>query len=457
MSKTQGKLLIVDDNRELLAALRMFLSTHFETVRTENNPNLIPSWLEKERFDMVLLDMNFKAGSNTGNEGLYWMRIIQETDPDIALIFITAYGDVELAVKSLKEGAADFIQKSWDEEKILSTILSAYKLHQSKLEINKLRSRQEHLSQEMDHRRQIYRCTSHAMQKVYEMVSRVAATDANVLVTGENGTGKELISRELHNLSDRKQEIFLNVDLGSIPESLFESELFGHVRGAFTDAKAGRAGKFEAASGGTLFLDEIGNLPLSLQSKLLFSLQNRSVMRLGSNKPLPVDIRLISATNQPLWDMAENGRFREDLLYRINTIQIDIPPLRERPEDIPDLARFFLTRFAGKYNRPDVKLNESAINKMKDYHWPGNIRELQHAMEKAVILSEGNPIDPDVLVPDNKRQAPRQGNIYNLEENEKMIIANALKQFKGNISLTAKKLGINRSTLYYKMRKYDLQ
>lgn len=457
MSKSQGKLLIIDDNRELLAALKMFLSRHFETVRTGRNPNLIPSFLNEEPFDIVLLDMNFKAGANTGNEGIYWMRQIHQIDPDIMVVFITAYGDVDLAVRSMKEGAVDFIQKSWDEEKILSTLLSAYKLHQSRLEINKLRSRQDHLSSELGRKQQLYRCQSEPMQRVYDMIGKVAVTDANILITGENGTGKEMIAREVHQASSRRNEIFLNVDLGAIPETLFESELFGHMKGAFTDAREHRAGKFETASGGTLFLDEIGNLPLSLQSKLLSTLQNRSVIRLGSNKPIPIDIRLISATNQPLFDMIEENRFRDDLLYRINTIHIDVPPLRARPDDIPGLVLFFLEQFAGKYDKTGLKLNDIALERMKEYHWPGNIRELQHSVEKAVILSEGLQIDPTLLPPDKKQPSVRKPNTYNLEENEKQIIDDALKQFRGNISLTAEKLGINRSTLYSKIRKYGLQ
>ena len=456
MPKSQGKLLIIDDNLELLTALKMFLSGHFETVCTERNPNLIPSRLNKERFDMILLDMNFKAGSSSGNEGIYWMRQIHDIDPDITVVFITAYGDVDLAVKSIKEGATDFIQKSWDEEKILSTILSAYKLHQSRLEINKLRNRQDHLSSELDKKQQLYRCSSEAMQRVYDMIGKVADTEANILITGENGTGKEMIAREIHLASSRKNEIFLNIDLGAIPETLFESELFGHVKGAFTDAREHRAGKFETASGGTIFLDEIGNLPFSLQSKLLSTLQNRSVIRVGSNKATPVDIRLISATNQPLFDMVEENRFREDLLYRINTIHIEVPPLRARPEDIPGLARFFLRQFADKYGKPGLALTDPALEKMQEHSWPGNIRELQHALEKTVILSEGHHIDPDLLPPDKKQSSVRKPNSYNLEENEKQIIDQALKQFRGNISLTAEKLGINRSTLYSKIRKYDL-
>ena len=457
MDRKKGNILIIDDNKELLKALSMFLRQHFKEIDTERNPNVIPALLRKNSYDLILLDMNFTAGISSGNEGIYWMREILKIDPDATIVLITAYGDVDLAVKSMKEGATDFIQKSWDEDKMLSTILSAYKLHASKLEIKKLRNRQEHLTREIDLEHSLYRCHSRAMQRVYEIVEKVGPTDANILITGENGTGKEVIAREIHKKSTRSDEIFLNVDLGAIPETLFESELFGHIKGAFTDARQDRAGKFETATGGTLFLDEIGNLPMPLQSKLLSVLQNRSVVRLGSNQAIPVDIRLISATNQPLFDMVEQDRFREDLLYRINTIQIDVPPLRERPEDIPGLAGFFLKKLREKYRKPTLHLSDAAIEKMQHYRWPGNIRELAHAIEKAIILSDEQELDPNLLVPDKSASATAPPSSFNLEENEKQIIAGALKQFRGNISLTAEKLGINRSTLYTKIRKYGLE
>ena len=457
MDQRKGNILIIDDNQELLAALGMFLKKHFKTIDTEKNPNVIPALLREKAYDLILLDMNFKAGVSSGNEGLYWMREILKIDPDATIVFITAYGDVDLAIKSMKEGATDFILKSWDEDKMLSTLLSAYKLHASKLEIKKLRYRQDHLSREAGMEHSVFSCRSQAMQRVYEMVEKVGPTDANILITGENGTGKEVIAREIHKKSTRKDEIFLNVDLGALPEPLFESELFGHVKGAFTDAREQRQGKFEAASGGTLFLDEIGNLPLTLQAKLLSTLQNHSVVRVGSNHSIPVDLRLICATNQPLFDMVEEGSFREDLLYRINTIQIDLPPLRERPEDIPGLAGFFLSRLREKYRKPGLHLTGKGTELMQQYSWPGNIRELEHAIEKAVILSEDDELNPDLLVPERSSATSAAHPTFNLEENEKQIIASALKQFRGNISLTAQKLGINRSTLYTKIRKYEIQ
>lgn len=457
MDKFNGKILIVDDNKELLTALRLYLKPYFTSIHTECNPNTLPSLLRNEDFDIILLDMNFKSGTNSGNEGIYWLRRIHETDPDASVLLITAYGDVDLAVKSLKEGAADFIQKSWDEKKILSTVISAFKLQQSKRKIRQLQKQQKHLTEETGRNPNVCICQSEAMQKVYRTVEKVAATDANVLLIGENGTGKEIIAREIHNQSKRKNHIFINVDLGAIQENLFESELFGHCKGAFTDAKSDREGRFELASGGTLFLDEIGNLPLNMQPKLLSVLQNRTVRRLGANNDIPVDIRLISATNQPLFDRVEENRFREDLLYRINTIRIDIPSLRERPEDIPELAKFFLDQYKNKYHKPNLHFTNSSLERLKKYNWPGNIRELQHAVEKAVILSENNSIESELLIPDNKASKKPGTETFNLEENEKNIIQQALDKCRGNISLTAEKLGINRSTLYAKMKKYDLQ
>jgi DNA-binding NtrC family response regulator len=457
MTKYNGNILIIDDNKELLSALKMYLEQYFEKVHTESNPNTIPSLLREQSFDIILLDMNFKAGVSSGNEGIYWLHQIHEIDPDVSVLFITAYGDVELAVKSLKEGAADFIQKSWDEEKILSTVISAYKLRQSKLEIKQLKKQQKHLTEETNREKKMFICHSEPMQRVYQMVEKVAATDANILITGENGTGKEVIAREIHSRSKRRDKIFVNVDLGAITANLFESELFGHCKGAFTDAKNDRTGRFEIASGGTLFLDEIGNLPLNLQTKLLSALQTRAISRMGENKSIPVDIRLISATNQPLFDMVENKQFREDLLYRINTIRIDIPPLRERPEDIPDMAEFFFEQFREKYQKNHLHINKQEADKLKRHNWPGNIRELQHAVEKAVILSEESSIKADLILPDKTLTHHATPETFNLEENEKRIIEEALQKHRGNISLTAEKLGINRSTLYAKMNKYDLK
>ncbi len=457
MSKNQGKILIVDDNEELLIALNFFLSNHFTLIDTIKNPNLIPEYIRKENYDVILLDMNFTAGVNTGNEGIFWMKEILKNDPTISVVLITAYGDVELAVNAMKEGATDFIQKSWDEKKILSTILSAYEIRKSKLKIKNLEQKQKHLNETIDSQINPIIGDSDAINQVMHIVDRVSQTDANILILGENGTGKEVIARELHRKSTRSNEVFVNVDIGALQENLFESELFGHVKGSFTDAKEDRAGRFEVASGGTLFLDEIGNLPLSLQSKLLTAIQNKEIFRLGSNKSIPVDIRLVCATNKDIDAMIENKSFREDLLYRINTIKINLPALRDRDDDIISLTDFFLNKFSEKYNKPNLKISRNTKLKLKEYDWPGNIRELQHTIEKAVILCDSNTILNNHCWPDGEDHVKAiKSNTLNLDENEKFIIEKAIKKYKGNISLAAKELGINRSTLYKKIEKYDI-
>ncbi len=456
MSKQKGKILIVDDNEELLIAFRFFLSKHFEQIDTIKNPNLIHESLRKENYDIILLDMNFTAGVNSGNEGIYWMKQILEKDANASVVLITAYGDVELAVNAMKEGATDFIQKSWDEEKILSTILSAYNLRLSKLKIENLEQKQQHLSEKIDSKYSHVIGQSSAMQVIFEMVDKVAKTDANILILGENGTGKEVIAREIHRKSDRANEVFVNVDLGSLQENLFESELFGHMKGSFTDAKEDRAGRFEIASGGTLFLDEIGNLPLALQAKLLTAIQQKEIYRVGSSKPISVDIRLICATNKNPEEMIENNQFREDLLYRINTIKINLPTLRERNEDIKLLAEFFLNKYSDKYNKKGLKFNHNTIAKLNQHAWPGNVRELQHIIEKAVILCEDGIILANHCWPQGEDIKNTMAKSLNLDENEKILIEKAIQKYKGNISSAAKELGINRSTLYKKMEKYGI-
>lgn len=457
MAKQQGKILIVDDNEELLIALKFFLTNHFATIDTIKNPNRIHEYISKETYDLVLLDMNFSAGVNTGNEGIYWMKQILEKDPELSVVLITAYGDVELAVNAMKEGAIDFIQKSWDEKKILSTILSAYQLRLSKLKIKNLENKQKHLSEKIDSKYNHIIGESVSMKSVFKIIDKVACTDANVLILGENGTGKEVIAREIHRKSNRSKEVFISVDLGALQENLFETELFGHVKGSFTDAKEDRIGRFELASGGTLFLDEIGNLPMPLQAKLLTVIQNKEIFRVGSNTPIPVDIRLICATNKNLNDMIIEGLFREDLLYRINTIKIDLPSLKDRGKDIELLADYFLKKYADKYQKPNLKFNQNTINKLMQHSWPGNIRELQHTIEKAVILCDSSIILSSHCWPEGEYATnnftPKS---LNLDENEKVIIEKALKKYKGNISNAAKELGINRSTLYKKMEKYDI-
>ncbi|MFH0758578.1 MAG: sigma-54 dependent transcriptional regulator [Bacteroidota bacterium] len=457
MARKSGSILIVDDNDDLLIALKLFLSRQFERIETLRNPNLILSALDKTDYDVILLDMNFRAGIASGNEGIFWLHKILEKDPLATVVFITAYGDVELAVRSMKEGAADFIMKSWDEQKILSTVASAFELRRSRMEISLLKKKQAHLTGEIEKDYAVCYCQSLAMKEVNEVVKKIAVTDASVLILGENGTGKEVVAREIHRLSERKKEIFVKVDLGALPGSLFESELFGHRKGAFTDAKEDRDGRFIIASGGTLFLDELGNLPLSLQSKLLSAIQNREVYPVGSSRPIKVDVRIISATNLPLLEMIERKTFREDLYYRLNAIQLEIPPLRERKEDIPVLSWFFLRKYCEQYNRTGLRLNDGALASLQQHQWPGNIRELEHTIEKAVILSEKGVILTEHLFPRTSRpQGPTMENPLNLEANEKLIIEKALRGAGGNVSAASNLLGINRSTLYQKMKKYGI-
>jgi len=451
------KLLIVDDNKSILSALEILLQDDFEEVKAITNPNLIPSLIEGGKFSLVLLDMNFSAGVNTGNEGLYWLSRIQEFKKDIEVVMLTAYGDVELAVKALKRGAADFILKPWDNEKLKSTLRNIQKIHQSKKEIKRLKQKESILKQEINRDKHSIIARSPQMIEVLALVKKVARTDANVLITGGNGTGKELIARELHRQSARAGEIMVTVDIGALTATLFESELFGHKKGAFTDAREDRKGKIEVASGGTLFLDEIGNLPLPLQPKLLSALQNRSVIPVGSNEVIPVDIRLVCATNQNLGKMVSEGIFREDLLYRINTIHIEIPPLNERKEDILAITEYFLKIYCNKYRKPCMKITKPGVKKLTDYNWPGNVRELQHTLEKAVILS-----DKDTLTPDDFFFKPGMTDVENftigtLEEMEQKMISKALFKNSSNLSAVAEQLGITRQTLYNKMKKYNLK
>jgi DNA-binding NtrC family response regulator len=453
-----GKILIIDDNTEFLVALKILLSPYFENVTTEAMPDRIQGHLNNEKFDVILLDMNFKAGIQSGNEGFYWMNKIREIDEEVSIIFITAYGDVDLAIRSLKEGVIDFIQKSWDENKILSTVLSAYNLNRSNKEINRLKGQQQHLKASLlKETHDLIKGDSKCMNEIFVLIDKVAKTEANILITGESGTGKEVIAHEIHKKSLRKNELFVSVDLGAIHENLFESELFGHAKGAFTDAAVHRAGRIELATGSTLFLDEIGNLSHPLQMKLLTVIQNKAVTRLGENKPRPVNFRLISATNKSLNEMVLEGVFREDLLYRLKTVEIHLPALRDRKEDIPDLTRYYLEKYSNKYNKNISKILDTSMNSLIKYDWPGNVRELQHLVEKAVILSEGShlKITDDMLTTGVKVKMDKS-KTFNLEENEKEVIENALKAFNGNMSKTAKELGINRSTLYEKIKKYEL-
>ncbi len=453
---TDSSILVVDDNRNVLTALDMLLSREFSDVTCISKPGQIHSELRSGSYSAVLLDMNYTAGQNTGNEGLFWLRELVKFDPDLSVVMITAYGDIELAVKALKEGAVDFILKPWDNQKLLATMLTAVRLTFSKREVKSLRSERENLKAELKGKPVQIIGRSRAMDEVMKMVSKIADTGANVLITGENGTGKELVAREIHMQSDRSSEVMIPVDLGAVPETLFESELFGHVKGAFTDAHTDRCGKIEAAHRGTLFFDEIGNLSLSLQAKLLSVLQNRTITRLGSSEIVPVDIRLLCATNMDISAMVEEGSFRMDLLYRINTIQLEIPPLREREDDVLLLAEWFLQLFSTRYRKPGLRLDRSAKSALKQWSWPGNVRELQHSIERAVILAEEKMITAGGFRFNPATAPPAATFDGSLEEVETRLISHAIGKHRGNMSAVAQQLGISRQTLYNKIKKYGI-
>jgi len=449
------KLLIIDDNPAILNSLKLLLKTEYESLKAISNPNQLLSELEKNEPDVVLLDMNFRAGVNTGNEGLYWLREIKKKTPMVEVVMITAYGDIELAVRSLKEGASDFVLKPWDNEKLKATLDAACRLRYSNLEISHLKSKEKLLKKDANKSHPVIFGKSRAMQEIMSLVDKIAATDASVLITGENGTGKELIAREIHNRSNRTNELFVLVDLSSLAESLFESELFGHKKGSFTNAYEDKTGRFTMADKGTLFLDEIGNIPLNLQAKILTVLQTRVVTPVGSNKEIPVDFRLISATNKNLTAMVAQNQFRQDLLYRMNTIIIHLPPLRERLEDVEDLANHFIKIYGRKYNKNHIELQKDGLEKLKRNQWFGNIRELQHTIEKAIILSDGEKLkatdfvffEHDIKVMDETET---------LDEMERKMIISTLKKNNFNQIMTAEQLGITRQTLYNKIKKYGI-
>jgi DNA-binding NtrC family response regulator len=453
MQTHKGNILIVDDNKSILSTLEILLSPIFQTVTAISNPNQIPAELRKLDYNLVILDMNFQAGVNTGNEGIFWLEKIKESNPDVSVVMITAYGDIDIAVKALKAGASDFILKPWDNKKLVATIRLAIQLNFSKKEVSKLRERETELKKEFNRDQKYIIGSSPQLMKVLSMVRKVAKTDANVLITGENGTGKELIAQEIHRLSNRSKEVLVTVDMGALTETLFESELFGHMKGSFTDARENRQGKFEIAGKGTLFLDEIGNLSYHLQSKLLSALENRQISRIGSNQLIPIDIRLVCATNKNPEKMVTDGLFREDLLYRINTIHIELPPLRERGNDILILADFFLKKYTFKYNKPEIRINQQAQDKLLKYSWPGNIRELQHTIEKAVILSDSNVINPEDLYLKNSNHIPGSSAFKTLEEMEKQMIQSAIEENNGNLTAAAEQLGVTRQTLYNRIKK----
>ncbi|GAB7088219.1 sigma-54-dependent transcriptional regulator [Marinifilum fragile] len=455
--KKNGKLLIVDDNKSVLSSLKLFIKHHFELLDTCSNPNQIPGLVTKDKYDVVLLDMNFSAGVNSGNEGLYWLREILKLDTSLVVILFTAYGDVNLAVNAMKEGATDFILKPWDNKKLLATLQSGVELHRTRVQVEKLKQQKNYLQKDLNQQFVNIIGESDAIKEVLNTVKKVAATEANILILGENGTGKELIAREIHQLSSRKKNIFLGVDLGALSDNLFESELFGHVKGSFTDAKEDRIGRFQAANKGTIFLDEIGNLSMPMQAKLLSVLQNRVVTPIGSNQQDEIDVRLICATNANIQKLISTDSFREDLLYRINTITIELPPLRDRGNDVLIIGEFFLKQFSKKYGKKLPIIHPDAKEKLVNYSWPGNIRELRHCMERAIIL-----VDSEVLFADDFQLEQKDTQLgfgtkpISLEEGERVIIENSLKRNRGNISQVAKELNIGRQTLYRKIEKYNI-
>ena len=454
---TKGKILIIDDNEDVLFALNILLEPHVEKVKVTTQPSRIEHFMQTFEPDVILLDMNFRRDAISGEEGFDCLEQILTLDSDAVVLFMTAYADTEKAVRAIKAGAIDFIPKPWEKDKLLATLSSAIKLRQSRKEVKQLQDKVEALSR---HEKELPMMIgeSKVMKDVFNTIRQLSDTDANILILGENGTGKDLVARSLRFFSPRQQAPFVTIDLGSVPESLFESELFGYEKGAFTDARKAKAGRMEVASGGTLFLDEIGNLSLSMQSKLLTAIEKRQISRLGSTRALPIDVRLICATNANIREMVENGQFRQDLLYRINTIEIHIPPLRERGEDIVLLAEFFLKKFAHKYKKEVQGLTREAKQKLMRYPWPGNVRELQHAMERAVILSKAAWLKPNdfMLTPQPEKKKSELEEILNLEQLELNAIKRALKLRHGNVSEAAELLGITRYALYRKMSKNEL-
>ncbi len=460
MAENIGKVLAIDDNEDILFALKLLLKPHVEIIDTLNTPEGILDKLAKNDYDVILLDMNFTKDAISGQEGFDWLAKIHDAFPTAVVVFITAYGDAEKAVKAIKAGATDFILKPWQNEKLLATVSSSIQLAQSKKENKELKRKHKEISAVLSRPFQEFIGESSSMLKVFETIRKVAQTDANILILGENGTGKELVARALHKNSARKDEIFINVDLGAISETLFESELFGHEKGAFTDAVKERTGRFEIAKGGTLFLDEIGNLSYPLQTKLLTAIERREVTRVGSNKTIPVDVRLICATNNNIHKMVAEEKFRQDLLYRINTVEIPLPPLRERISDIGLLSKHFLKIYSRKYRKEIKKIIPEASNYLKDYNWPGNVRELQHSIERAVILTDSDVLQKDDFMLMKRPGTAQNGDLefetYNLESIEKLIIEKALKRHNGNVTKAASELGLTRNALYRRMEKHGL-
>jgi two-component system, NtrC family, response regulator HydG len=448
-------LLIVDDDAEVLLAAELVLKKQFQTVVTTSNPAEITQLLTDRVFDVILLDMNFSIGATSGQEGIAWLKTALSIAPETKVILMTAYGGVEAAVNAIREGAADFVVKPWDNAKLIATVSAVSRLARADREVANLRRRQRSMNEYIGQGFDRIVGNSDGLRHVLASIAKVARTDANVLILGENGTGKELVARAIHRQSLRAEQAFVNVDLGAISESLFESELFGHRKGAFTDAREDRAGRFEVATGGTLFLDEIGNLSLQMQAKLLGALESMTVTRVGSDRPIKVDARVICATNLAPEDLRDPARFRQDLLYRINTIEIRVPPLRERVDDIPLIAAHYAALYARKYNKPEPRFDAAAFDKLKQYPWPGNVRELRHAIERLVIMTDhGTPQLEGVLI--SAPPSAAEPATLNLEALEKQAIQKAIAQHQGNLSKAAQALGLGRTTLYRKMTRYGL-
>jgi DNA-binding NtrC family response regulator len=453
--KFDGSILIVDDDRDVLFTARLVLNEKFERVQCLSNPADLPVQLGQRHFDVVVLDMNFTRGADSGAEGLYWLQEVMSRAPDTQVIMTTAFGEIDLAVQAIKNGAVDFLMKPWENEKLVTTVAACFRLSQTVRRVQHLEDTQQVLQESLEKSFPRIIGKSIEIRRVFELIDTVADTDASVLILGENGTGKELVAHAIHRQSGRAAQAMINVDIGAIAESLFESEMFGHKKGAFTGADTNRAGRFELASGSTLFLDEIGNLGPSSQAKLLGVLERREITRIGSDKAIPIDIRLLSATNVPLAELTADSRFRRDLLYRINTVEITLPALRDRKEDIPSLVNHFVTALTAKYSKATLGVSRKTLKAMQNYHWPGNVRELKHSIERAVIVAKGKELE----ISDLFLQHPagdRSDVDYNLESIEKNTIEKALSHFDGNVTLAAKKLGVGRTTLYRKLEKYGL-
>lgn len=456
MQKFTAKILVIDDDPDVLTAARVVLRQKFETVVTESNPQKLNFLLQQNQYDVILLDMNYSSGVTSGKEGLLWLNQILSTHPEQHVIMITAYGDIQLAVEAMKQGAVDFIVKPWENEKLEATVQASFQHAMARKELHQLKDKQSQYSRIMHAPESELIGNSPLIKDVLTSVHKVAQTVANVLLLGENGTGKELVAKYIHAQSTRSDKPFIKVDVGSLTPTLFESELFGHKKGAFTDAREDRIGRIELAHGGTLFLDEVGNLSLPLQAKLLSVLQNREIIPLGGHKPMPIDIRLVCATNLDIHAAVQNGQFREDLLYRINTVEVTLPPLRMRTEDIPLLAKHFLQIYSTKYRKENKSITEEALHHLQKHRWPGNIRELQHTVERAVIMSEHTALNKQDFLFSSKKEISNKNEALNLDDMERNAILTAIQKYGGNMSKVAKELGVGRTTLYRKMTKYGL-